>query len=190
MRILFVGDEASLPSELSDYVADLGDEWQAQQVADGNSAIEAAALSPFDAVIVAPVLPDLTAATLLGQIRKLRPDTIRIALIDVQDGQRTPPARIIGVAHRFLPMPLAPEVLLEAVTSLEELRDLLTNPRLRAAIGRISSQSTSRRKRIVKDRREAVNQSMLPDAHPSQTGNFFATATFFRLTYFGRPSLP
>ncbi len=137
MRILFVGDEASLPSDLVDYVADLGDQWQAQQVADGNSAIEATALSPFDAVIVAPVLPDLTAATLLGQIRTLRPDTIRIALIDGQDGQRTPPARIIGVAHRFLPMPLAPEVLLEAVTSLEELRDLLSNPRLRAAIGRI-----------------------------------------------------
>lgn len=137
LRILFVGDEASLPSDLIDYVADLGEQWQAQQVADGNSAIEAAALSPFDAVIVAPVLPDLTAATLLGQIRTLRPDTIRIALIDAQDGQRTPPARIIGVAHRFLPMPLAPEVLLEAVTSLEELRDLLGNPRLRAAIGRI-----------------------------------------------------
>ncbi|AGI09902.1 HDOD domain-containing protein [Xanthomonas citri] len=137
LRILFVGDEASLPSDLVDYVADLGDQWQAQQVADGNSAIEAAALSPFDAVIVAPVLPDLTAATLLGQIRTLRPDTIRIALIDAQGGQRTPPARIIGVAHRFLPMPLAPEVLLEAVTSLEELRELLSNPRLRAAIGRI-----------------------------------------------------
>ncbi|WDM66976.1 MULTISPECIES: HDOD domain-containing protein [Xanthomonas] len=137
LRILFVGDEASLPSDLIDYVAELGEQWQAQRVADGNSAIAAAALSPFDAVIVAPVLPDLTAATLLGQIRTLRPDTIRIALIDAQDGQRTPPARIIGVAHRFLPMPLAPEVLLEAVTSLEELRDLLGNPRLRAAIGRI-----------------------------------------------------
>ncbi|KAB7764446.1 HDOD domain-containing protein [Xanthomonas maliensis] len=137
MRILFVGDEVSLPSNLVDYIADLGDQWQAQQVADGNSAIAAAALSPFDAVIVAPVLPDLTAATLLGQIRTLRPDTTRIALIDAQGGQRTPPARIIGVAHRFLPLPLAPEVLLEAVTSLEELRDLLSNPRLRAAIGRI-----------------------------------------------------
>ncbi|ALS93847.1 HDOD domain-containing protein [Xanthomonas oryzae] len=137
LRILFVGDEASLPSDLVAYVADLGDQWQAQQVADGNSAIEAAALSRFDAVIVAPILPDLTAATLLGQIRTLRPDTIRIALIDAQNGQRTPPARIIGVAHRFLPMPLTPEVLLEAVTSLEELRDLLSNPRLRAAIGRI-----------------------------------------------------
>ncbi|HBK47578.1 MAG TPA: hypothetical protein DDZ67_14320 [Xanthomonadaceae bacterium] len=137
MRILFVGDETSLPSELVDYVSDLGEEWQVQQVADGNSAISAAALSPIDAVIVAPALPDLTSATLLGQIRTLRPETIRIALVDANDGNRAPPARIIGVAHRFLPLPLAPEVLLEAVTSLEELRELLSNPKLRSAIGRI-----------------------------------------------------
>ena len=137
MRILFVGDEASLPSELVDYLSDLGDEFQVHQVPDGNTAIATAAQSTIDVVIVAPVLPDLTAATLLGQIRTLRPETIRIALIAADDGQRSPPARIIGVAHRFLPLPLAPEVLLEAVTSLEELRELLDNPRLRSAIGRI-----------------------------------------------------
>ena len=45
--------------------------------------------------------------------------------------------RLIGVAHRFLPLPLAPEVLLEALTSLEELREVLDSPRLRDAIGRI-----------------------------------------------------
>ncbi len=137
MRILFVGDEASLPSELADYLSDLGDEFHVQQVPDGNSAIASAAQSPIDVVIVAPVLADLTAATLLGQIRTLRPETIRIALLAADDSQRTPPTRIIGVAHRFLPLPLQPEVLLEAITSLEELRELLDNPRLRSAIGRI-----------------------------------------------------
>ena len=29
-----------------------------------------------------------------------------------------------------------------------------------------------------------------PPVQPSQAGNFFATATFFKVTYFGRPSLP
>ncbi|MGV8961482.1 MAG: HDOD domain-containing protein [Stenotrophomonas sp.] len=137
MRILLVGDEASLPAELSDYIGDLGDEWQVQTVPDGNTAIATVASSSIDAVIVAPVLPDLTAATLLGQMRTLRPETIRIALIDASTSHRPPPARIIGMAHRFLPMPLAPEVLLEALTSLEELRELLDSPRLRSSIGRI-----------------------------------------------------
>ncbi len=137
MRILLVGDEASLPADLIDYIGDLGDEWQVQRVADGNGAIATIASSPVDAVITAPHLPDLTAATLLGQIRTLRPETIRIALIDADSNTRPPPARIIGVAHRFLPLPLRPEVLLDALTSLEELRELMDSPHLRTSIGRI-----------------------------------------------------
>ena len=137
MRILLVGDEASLSADLLDYIGDLGDDWQVQSTLDGNAAIAAVASSVIDVVIVAPALPDLTPATLLGQIRTLRPETIRIALIDAAQSQRAPSVRIIGVAHRFLPLPVAPEVMLESLTSLEELRDLLDSPRLRTSIGRI-----------------------------------------------------
>lgn len=137
LRILLVGDDANLSTELLEYVADLGEEWQLQNVADGNAAIASVASAAIDAVIVAPTLPDLTPATLLGQIRTLRPETIRIALIAAGNSQQAPAARIIGVAHRFLPLPLSPEVLLDALTSLEALRELLDSPRLRSAIGRI-----------------------------------------------------
>ena len=137
MRILLVGGQANLPAELLAYISDLGDEWEVQSVPDGSAAIVAVASATIDAVITAPTLPDLSPVTLLGQIRTLRPETIRIVLIDGASNQRAPSARIIGVAHRFLPLPLAPEVLLEALTSLEELRELLDGPRLRAAIGRI-----------------------------------------------------
>lgn len=137
MRILFVGDESSLPAELSDFITDLGEDWITSTVPEGHAAMAAVSASPMDAIIVSPHLADMDATMLLGQIRTLRPETIRIALIDSQQGGRPPPARLIGVAHRFLPLPLAPEVLLEALSSLEELRELLDSPRLRDAIGRI-----------------------------------------------------
>jgi HD-like signal output (HDOD) protein len=137
VRILLVGDAASLPAELTEFIADLGEDWQPLTATDGQTAMTAVATQGVDAVIVCPQLPDLNATTLLGQIRTLRPETIRIALVDAQHGNRPPPARLIGVAHRFLPLPLAPEVLLEALTSLEELREVLDSPRLRDAIGRI-----------------------------------------------------
>lgn len=137
MRILLVGDSDSLSAELLDFIADLGEEWQPSTATDGHTAMGMVAATAIDAVIVCPVLPDLNATTLLGQIRTLRPETIRIALVEAEQGNRPPPARLIGVAHRFLPMPLAPEVLLEALTSLEELRELLDSDRLRSAIGRI-----------------------------------------------------
>ena len=137
MRILLVGDQASLSAELLDFIADLGEEWQPLTASNGQAAMNIVAAGPIDAVIACPTLPDLNATTLLGQIRTLRPETIRIALVEAAQGNRPPPARLIGVAHRFLPMPLAPEVLLEALTSLEELRELLDSARLRSAIGRI-----------------------------------------------------
>jgi HD-like signal output (HDOD) protein/CheY-like chemotaxis protein len=137
LRILLVGGEATLSAELLEYIGDLGDEWEVQSVPDGSAAIVAVSSATIDAIIVAPTLNDLSPATLLGQIRTLRPETIRIALIEGGENQRVPSARIIGLAHRFLPLPLAPEMLLEALTSLEELRELLDSPRLRAAIGRI-----------------------------------------------------
>ena len=137
MRILYVGDTACLPDDLSDYIGDMGDEWTVETVADGKSAMFAVANGPVDVVMVGPALADLPPATLLGQIRTLRPETIRIALLEGSNDSLAAPIKLIGVAHRFLPLPLSPEVLLDALTSLEELREVLDSPRLRDAIGRI-----------------------------------------------------
>ncbi|WP_374012285.1 HDOD domain-containing protein [Pseudoxanthomonas koreensis] len=134
MRILFVGDETVFPVELVDLVAAMGSDWEVERCANADAAMARTAASPLDVILVAPGLPDLPPATLLGQVRTLRPETSRIAVID---GQHSPAARIIGLAHRFLPTPLAPEVLLEAIGSLEELRELLDNPELRTRIGRV-----------------------------------------------------
>jgi HD-like signal output (HDOD) protein/CheY-like chemotaxis protein len=137
LRILYVGPAANLPADLVGYIVDLGDDWHVDTVADGNTAIALLSSQAVDVILVAPALPDITPSALLGQARTLRPETIRIALIAPSSSHSSPPPRIIGVAHRFLPLPLSPEMLLEAVTSIEELRDLLDNERLRDTIGRI-----------------------------------------------------
>lgn len=134
MRILFVGGDDSFPPGFVDLVADIDDGWEVHRAADGGAASAQAAAAALDVVVVAPTLPDMPAATLLGQIRTLRPETSRIALVAA--GQ-PPPVRVLSLAHRFLPLPLGEELLLEAVGSLEELRDLLGNPLLREHIGRI-----------------------------------------------------
>ncbi|KLJ02503.1 HDOD domain-containing protein [Luteimonas sp. FCS-9] len=132
MRILFVGDGDGLPAGLLALVGDMDERWHVQHVEDGNAAIALAAESPQDVVVVAPALPDMPAATLLGQIRTLRPETSRIALIGAH-----PHARVLSLAHRFLPVPVGEAQLLEAIGSLEELRELLDDPALRTCIGRI-----------------------------------------------------
>lgn len=134
MRILFVGDETCFPPHLIGLVADMDPGWRADVAVDGGSAVAAVASGTLDVVVAAPSLPDMPAATLLGQVRTLRPETSRIALLE--DGQ-APSLKVIGLAHRFLPQPLAPEVLLEAVGSLAELRELIDSAQLRNSIGRV-----------------------------------------------------
>jgi len=137
LRILYVGDADCLPADLADYIGDMGDEWKVDAVADGNAAMFAVSNEPVDVIIAGPSLPDLTPPMLLGQIRTLRPETIRIALLPSAEVGSAPSIRLIGVAHRLLPLPLSSETVLEAIHSLEELRDLLDSPRLRRAIGRV-----------------------------------------------------
>ncbi len=134
MRILFVGDDTVFPADLVDLVRDMGDDWDVQRCADAGAAMAHVSAVDVDVVLVPPSLPDLAPATLLGQIRTLRPATSRMAVIE---GSATPPTRIIGLAHRFLPAPPAPELLLESIGSLEELRELVDNPVLRDRIGRV-----------------------------------------------------
>ena len=137
LHILLVGDEAALPAELAEFIHAWGEQWEVTRAADGNAAVAELASSPIDALIVAPHVVGLPPTMLLLQARTLRPEAIRIALVSEQHAGRPPSARLIGLAHRFLPSPLAPESLLEALSSVEELRELLDSEHLRNSIGRI-----------------------------------------------------
>ena len=68
MRILYVGDTACLPDDLSDYIGDMGDEWTVETVADGKSAMFAVANGPVDVVMVGPALADLPQATFASKV--------------------------------------------------------------------------------------------------------------------------
>ena len=50
MRILLVGDAASLPAELTEFIADLGEDWQPLTATDGQTAMTAVATQGVDAV--------------------------------------------------------------------------------------------------------------------------------------------
>jgi len=132
VRILFVGGEDSLPSDLLSLVADMDATWHVQRAADGASALALLLDLPHDVAVIAPGLPDMAPDSLLERIRTACPATSRIAIATGQ-----PSVRLLSLAHRFLPAPVGEAQLMEAVASLEELRELLDNPRLRERIGRI-----------------------------------------------------
>jgi HD-like signal output (HDOD) protein len=137
LRILYVGDTDCLPADLDDYLGDLGEEWKISRIAEGSAALQFVASEEIDVAMVAPSLPDMAPAVLLGQMRVLRPETIRVALLDSSGSNLAPPPKLVSLAHRFLQVPLTSEIVLEALYSLEELRTLLNSPRLAQTIGRV-----------------------------------------------------
>jgi len=135
LRILYVGDIDRLPADLDEYLADLGEEWKVERIEDGATALQFIASEPVDVVMVAPSLPDMAPAAMLAQMRVLRPETIRVALLDTSGGNPAP--KLVSLSHRFLQAPVTSEIVLEALYSLEELRTLLDSPRLAQSIGRV-----------------------------------------------------
>ncbi len=125
--------------DLHAYVADLSDGSRLDMAASGRSAVTAAAQSDYDVVIVGPMLVNHSPADVLEQIRILRPGAIRIALVEPEKMDQRALGHLLGVAHRFLPLPMSAAQLLESVHSFEELRETVDNPRLRTLVGGIDN---------------------------------------------------
>ena len=119
-------------------MADLGEDSRLDMASSGRTAVTAATQHDYDVVICSP-MHDHSPADLLEQIRLLQPGAIRIALIAPELTDQRTLARLLTVAHRFLPLPMSAIQLLESVHSYEELRETVNNPRLRTLVGGIDT---------------------------------------------------
>ncbi|MDO5610154.1 MAG: HDOD domain-containing protein, partial [Pseudomonadota bacterium] len=138
MRILFVGSPRVLPSDMVDHIRDMEAGWEFEFATGGGvEAISAVELQGYDAVIASTDVPDMAPEEMLDEIRHLKPQVIRIALVEGGENARMSSSLMLDAAHRFLPLPLSAETLMDTLGSLEELRDLLGNPWLHAEIGKI-----------------------------------------------------
>ncbi len=138
MRILFVGSPKVLPSDMVDHIRDMEAGWEFEFATGGGvEAISAVELQGYDAVIASTDMPDMAPEEMLDEIRHLKPQVIRIALVEGGENARMSSSLMLDAAHRFLPLPLSAETLMDTLGSLEELRDLLGNTWLHAEIGKI-----------------------------------------------------
>lgn len=135
MDILFVGPGEHIPADLAELISSLDEDWRVHHAGDVAEAMQIVASVALDATIASPRIDGSGAAGLFAQIRILRPEAVRIALLDA-DGA-APAPRLVGLAHRFLPMPASAEVVVEAIHSLIDLHELLDNEHLKRTIGRV-----------------------------------------------------
>lgn len=137
MFIVIVGEEGGRAGELQLALNDFGLDWSVRWLSDAGGALTIPREQPIDVMVAELRIGALSGTLLLEQVRSLHPEAARILLLD--RGQGTDALQALDVAHRLLSKPLDAGELVDAVESVAELRDLLTNPALVQAIGRIGS---------------------------------------------------
>ncbi|HEY4581920.1 MAG TPA: HDOD domain-containing protein [Lysobacter sp.] len=137
MYIVIVGEEGGRAGELQLALHDFGLDWTVCWLTDTGGAIVLPSDRRIDVVVSDMQLGASTGSALLEQVRSMHPEAARILLLERSQG--TDATNVLDIAHRFLRKPLDAGELIEAVESVQELRDLLTNPTLVRTIGRVGS---------------------------------------------------
>lgn len=136
-RVLFVDDETRVLEGLQRMLRSRRHEWEMVFAADGRTALEACEKAPFDVVVSDMRMPGMDGASLLSEVQRRHPDTVRIVLSGHAD--RAGAARAARVAHQFLAKPTDAAGLTETIERACQLRDTLNQPGLREILGRIGS---------------------------------------------------
>lgn len=127
-RILCVDDE---PSVLEGLTRILRRQYDIQSAAGGDTALKRIQDDgPFAVVMSDLRMPKVDGISLLGQIRSIAPDTVRILLTGHADVSAAIDAVNQGNIFRFLTKPCPTEVLLQALNASVEQHSLITAERV------------------------------------------------------------
>lgn len=134
-RILFVDDEARVLRGLRRSLDCMRDEWETAFANSGQEALELMAQEPFDVVVSDMQMPGMTGVELLNEVRRLHPQTVRLAL----SGQSSKESVLesVGPIHQYLPKPCDVEMLQGTLSRLWTLRDLLAVPKLQSLLAKL-----------------------------------------------------
>ncbi len=131
-RILFVDDDARVLRGLRRSLDCLRDEWEMAFVNGAPEALELMTQGPFDVVVSDMQMPGMTGVELLNEVRRLHPQTVRLAL----SGQSAKESvlKSVGPIHQYLPKPCDVDTLQRTLSRLWTLRDLLAVPQLQSLL--------------------------------------------------------
>lgn len=134
-RALFVDDEPALLDGLRGRLRGLRGHWEMVFVESGARAITEIEQRSFDVIVTDMRMPAMDGAQLLNIVSERWPQTIRIVLSGYAEEQQA--AQLLPVAHQYLSKPCDAQQLENAINRCMPLHELLTEPRLRAVVGRI-----------------------------------------------------
>lgn len=135
VRVLVVSVEPQAARELSRSFAQSSLGGHVDHVTDAEEAIVAAADNPPDVVVTEPRVFGGSGNAVLGRFKRDFPGVVRVLLLD--DGRDGAALAALDNFHRVLYRPLESRALIDVIDSVRDVREMLEDPALAEAIGRI-----------------------------------------------------
>jgi len=129
MLVVFVDDEPAVLNGIERMLFSQRVPWDVYCIPDPEEALELIARMPVDVVVADLKMPRIDGAELLGRVRQMHPDAIRIVLSAANEPDLL--RRAFHVAHGFLPKPCAAQELVAQVERGYQLRRMLADEDLR-----------------------------------------------------------
>lgn len=137
LRVAFVDDEPNILTSLRRSMLAMLDEWEMTFFKSGAELLDRMTTQGFDIVVSDMRMPEMDGATLLNEVSRRHPETVRVILSG--DADKESIFQTIGPAHMYLAKPCDPRMLLQALNSRVMLRDLMTGQEMRKLLGGMSS---------------------------------------------------
>jgi HD-like signal output (HDOD) protein len=139
-RVLFVDDEPNILSGMRRLLHPFREEITPAFASSGAEALGILDKESFEVVVSDMRMPGMDGASLLTEVMKRWPNTVRIVLSGQSDKETI--LRSIGPTHQFLSKPCDSQTLLDTIRRSCALRDLLADARLQELVGRMTTLPT------------------------------------------------
>jgi HD-like signal output (HDOD) protein len=136
-HILFVEDNEVLRHYYGIMLPGGSGLWETATVADGEAALALMAQRPFDVLVTDFHMPGINGVELVRRVRALYPQTSRILISGI--GNQKQIADALGETHQFLAKPFDVKMLKGTLTRIKGLEAYLSDPALRAVVGRLGA---------------------------------------------------
>jgi HD-like signal output (HDOD) protein len=135
-RVLFVDDETSLLDGLRVRLHALRSQWEMVFVENGPRAVTELEHRPVDVIVTDVRMPAMDGVELLEIVRDRWPDAIRIVLSGCAGEEQS--GRLLSLVHQYISKPCEVDQLENVIRRCMQLREVLSEPRLQALVGRIA----------------------------------------------------
>lgn len=137
INILFVDDEPNILDGLKRMLRPMRREWEMCFALGGEEALNVLAEKEIDVVVSDMKMPGIDGARLLHEVKTNYPQIVRIILSGYSEKEMV--IKSVGTAHQYLSKPCDAEVLKKVVSHTCQLRDLLTDEKLRRLVSNLNS---------------------------------------------------